>query len=294
MTKRRSFLKKGFILLGGTLALPISETLALPASLEHKKKRRICVLHTNDFHSHFESFPANHPTWPSQGGITQLGGLIQEIRKTEENVLLFDCGDIFQGTPYFNFFEGKPELEWMKNMRYDAGTLGNHDFDLGIDHLAKLRTNNPIPLINCNYNFDDSPLKNLVKKHIVLEKGGIKIGVTGATINLEGLLTTDMYKGIVYSDPISPVQKEVDHLRNQEKCDLVFVLSHLGYEYTDSKIDDLKLARNTHGIDAIMGGHTHTFLEKPTIIKNSKGKNVIVNQAGWAGLQLGKLVFEID
>ncbi len=294
MTNRRRFIKKGLVLLGGTLTLPISKILASPTSLENKKKRRICVLHTNDFHSHFESFPANHPTWPSQGGINQLGGLIQEIRKTEENVVLFDCGDVFQGTPYFNFFEGKPELEWMKNMGYHAGTLGNHDFDLGIEHLAKLRKNNPIPLVNCNYNFEQSPLKDIVKKHIIIEKGGIKMGITGASINLEGLLTTDMYKGIVYNDPILPIQKEVDYLRNHEKCDLVFVLSHLGYEYSEEKIDDLKLAKNTYGIDAIMGGHTHTFLEKPTTMKNSKGKDVIVNQAGWAGLRLGKLVFEID
>ena len=279
--------------IGGTLVLPNTELWASVTSSK-KKKRRICVLHTNDFHSHFEAFPPNHSTWPSQGGITHLGGLIQEIRKTEENVLLFDCGDVFQGTPYFNFFEGKPELQWMQKMGYQAGTLGNHDFDLGIDHLAKLKNNNSIPLVNCNYEFDHSALQNIVKKHIIIQQGGVKIGVTGCTINLEGLLTPDMYKGIVYHDPIEPIQKEVDFLRNQEKCDLVFVLSHLGYEYRDEKVDDLKLAKNTHGIDAIMGGHTHTFLDKPTLVKNLKGKDVIVNQAAWAGLQLGKLVFEID
>lgn len=293
MTNRRRFLKKSFFLIGGTLALPYLEVFAKPLSLKNKKTRRICVLHTNDFHSHFDAFPSNHPIWPNQGGILQLGGLIQQIRKEEENVLLLDCGDVFQGTPYFNFFEGKPELQWMEKMGYQAGTLGNHDFDLGIDHLAKLKSSNSIPLVNCNYNFEDTPLKNIVKKHIVLEKGGLKIGITGASINLHGLLTEDMYRGIVYNDPVEPIQAEVNYLRNTEKCDLVFVLSHLGYEYQDNKIDDLKLAKKTHGIDAILGGHTHTFLEKPTEVKNIKGKTVIVNQAGWAGLQLGKLVFEI-
>ena len=178
-------------------------------------------------------------------------------------------------------------------MGYHAGTLGNHDFDLGINHLAKLKSTNSIPLVNCNYNFENTPLKNIVKKHIVIEKGGIKIGVTGASIDLQGLLTENMYQGIIYNDPVNPIQNEVNYLKNKEKCDLVFVLSHLGYEYQDDKIDDLKLAKRTYGIDAILGGHTHTFLEKPTEVKNSKGKTVIVNQAGWAGLRLGNLVFEI-
>ena len=293
MTNRRSFIKRSLLFLGGTLTLPYIEVFAKPLSLENKKTRRICVLHTNDFHSHFEAFPSTHPTWPNQGGILQLGGLIQQIRSEEENVLLFDCGDVFQGTPYFNFFEGKPELQWMEKMGYHAGTLGNHDFDLGIDHLAKLKSANSIPLVNCNYDFENTPLKNLVKKHIIIEKNGLKIGVTGASIYLQGLLTEDMYRGIVYHDPVIPVQNEVNFLRIKEKCDLVFVLSHLGYEYQDDKIDDLKLAKKTYGIDAILGGHTHTFLEKPTEVQNSKGKTVIVNQAGWAGLQLGKLVFEI-
>ena len=293
MTNRRSFIKRSLLFLGGTLTLPYIEVFAKPLSLENKKTRRICVLHTNDFHSHFEAFPSTHPTWPNQGGILQLGGLIQQIRSEEENVLLFDCGDVFQGTPYFNFFEGKPELQWMEKMGYHAGTLGNHDFDLGIDHLAKLKSANSIPLVNCNYDFENTPLKNLVKKHIIIEKNGLKIGVTGASIHLQGLLTEDMYRGIVYHDPVIPVQNEVNFLRNKEKCNLVFVLSHLGYEYQDDKIDDLKLAKKTYGIDAILGGHTHTFLEKPNEVQNSKGKTVIVNQAGWAGLQLGKLVFEI-
>ena len=293
MTNRRSFIKRSLLFLGGTLTLPYIEVFAKPLSLENKKTRRICVLHTNDFHSHFEAFPSTHPTWPNQGGILQLGGLIQQIRSEEENVLLFDCGDVFQGTPYFNFFEGKPELQWMEKMGYHAGTLGNHDFDLGIDHLAKLKSANSIPLVNCNYDFENTPLKNLVKKHIIIEKNGLKIGVTGASIYLQGLLTEDMYRGIVYHDPVIPVQNEVNFLRIKEKCDLVFVLSHLGYEYQDDKIDDLKLAKKTYGIDAILGGHTHTFLEKPNEVQNSKGKTVIVNQAGWAGLQLGKLVFEI-
>ncbi len=291
MTNRRKFIKNSLVFLGGTFALPNAELFS--QSSPKNDKKRICVLHTNDFHSHFDPFPSNHPLWPNQGGITHLGGLIQDIRNQEDNVLLLDCGDVFQGTPYFNFFEGKPELEWMAKMGYQAGTLGNHDFDLGIQHLAKLREQNAIPLVNCNYNVENTPLKNLVKKHLVINQGGIKIGITGASINLEGLLTSDMYEGIIYQDPIVSVQKEVDFLRIHERCDLVFVISHLGYEYQDEKIDDLKLAKNTHGIDAIMGGHTHTFLEKPTLVKNVKGKDVVVNQAGWAGLQLGKLVFEI-
>jgi len=263
-------------------------------SNRNTKKQTVTILHTNDFHSRFEAFESQNKRWGNQGGIARMKDLIDQERSIDTDLMLFDSGDVFQGTPYFNVFKGHPELEWMNKVGYDATTVGNHDFDLGIEHLHQIRMEYKTPTLNCNYKLESKwAEKNLIKPFKIIERKGIKIGVTGVGIDLKGLLSESSYSGISYNDPIEILQKIVDHLRNNEKCELVIVLSHLGYKYENDKIDDLKLASKTHGIDAILGGHTHTFLDEPTMIKNIKGKKVIVNQAGWAGLRLGKLVFAI-
>ena len=294
MTNRRSFIKRSLLFLGGTLTLPYIEVFAKPLSLENKKTRRICVLHTNDFHSHFEAFPSTHPTWPNQGGILQLGGLIQQIRSEEENVLLFDCGDVFQGTPYFNFFEGKPELQWMGKMGYHAGTLGNHDFDNGIDGLVNKMPFANFPFVNCNYGVKDTALEGKLKKSIILKKNGLKIGILGVGIDLTGLVPDTNWKGIQYHNPIIAADNEARYLKLDQHCDMVICLSHLGYQYDTFKPSDIMLASNTKHIDVILGGHTHTFLEKPTEVKNSEGQIVLVNQVGWGGIHLGRIDFDIE
>ncbi len=286
MLKRRDFIKKSSLVLTGAALLP-SEIWS-----KNYTKNTLCILHTNDFHSRFHPFPANHNKWPNQGGITRLTGLINKYRLEHEHVLLFDSGDVFQGTPYFNVFKGHPELKWMQNIKYDATTIGNHDFDLGFEHLTKLRTQYQTPTLNCNYNINNS-LKTIIQPYKVIQKGKIRIGVTGIGIDLKGLLAETAYAGLSYNDPVEPLQATVDNLKQKENCDIVVVLSHLGYSYDSSKIDDLKLAAKTDNIDLILGGHTHTFLEKPTAIKNKSGKTVLVNQVGWSGLVLGKIVFEV-
>lgn len=282
MNRRRFIQYSSVFVLGG---------MFLPRNIAWGKSnvKRIHVLHTNDFHSRMEAFPPSHPQWPNQGGIVQLGTKISEIKNTQDPLLLLDCGDVFQGTPYFNFFKGHPELQWMTQMGYDATTLGNHDFDLGIDHLATMRKQYPIPTVNCNYNLEQTPLASVVKNRLVVQKGGFKVGITGVSIDLNGLIADDLRKGLNYMDPIACVQNQVDYLKHTEHCDLVIVLSHLGYQYDSPQIDDLKLAKATHGIDLILGGHTHTFLPKPTEILNAKNIPVLINQAGWAGLELGHI-----
>ncbi len=257
-------------------------------------KPTITILHTNDFHSRFEAFEPQNKRWGNQGGIARMKELIDQERSMDSDLLLFDSGDVFQGTPYFNVFKGHPELEWMNKVGYDATTIGNHDFDLGIEHLHQIRMQYNTPTLNCNYQLDIKwSEKNLIKPYKIIERKGIKIGVTGVGIDLKGLLSEPSYEGLYYNDPVEILQKTVDFLKNDEKCALVIVLSHLGYKYNNDKIDDLKLAAKTHGIDAILGGHTHTFLDEPTMVKNLNGKKVIVNQAGWAGLRLGKIVFAL-
>ena len=286
MPTRREFIKSS-IWLGAALALP-------GGLMAGFRKRQLLILHTNDFHSRMESFPADHPKYPGQGGIARLKTLIDEARKECDSHLLLDCGDVFQGTPYFNTFGGIPEYRWMNKAGYTASTLGNHDFDLGIEHLADMiRRQAAFNMVNCNYDLQETPLKNLVKPYLVVRRAGIKIGITGLGINPSGLIPEHLCKGVKYNDPVAAVQATANQLKQKEHCRLVIVLSHLGYEYKTEQIDDLKLAAKTRNIDMILGGHTHTFLDAPVTVKNTDGKDVIVNQAGWAGLRLGKITLEV-
>lgn len=287
MSTRREFLRNSGLLAGGMLLDPD----ALFAQCEAQK---LMILHTNDFHSRLESFPENHPKYPGQGGIARLKTLIEAQRNNGEYSLLLDCGDVFQGTPYFNRFGGVPEYKWMNMAGYEATTLGNHDFDLGMGHLADLiRNHAQFAFVNCNYDVSKTPLQGLIQPHLTVKKGRLKIGITGVGVNPEGLIPAHLCENLVYKDPVASVQEQVDFLKKRLHCDTVIVLSHLGFEYPGNQISDKKLAAETHGIDLILGGHTHTFIEAPVIVKNRKGSDVIVNQAGWAGLELGVIQLEI-
>jgi 5'-nucleotidase len=283
MPTRRQFLRNSAWLAGGLLLTP-------EALLANDKTSSLMILHTNDFHSRLDSFPDNHPKYPGQGGIAKLKTLIDEVRNQNDYCLLLDSGDVFQGTPYFNRFGGVPEFTWMNMAGYEASTLGNHDFDMGMEHLATLIQNHAkFPFLNCNYNVEATPLKDLIKKRLVVRKGKLKIGITGVGINPDGLIPQHLCKGLVYEDPVSKVQEQADLLRKREGCDVVVVLSHLGHEYPGNQISDVKLAAATQGINVILGAHTHTFLEAPLGLTNKAGETVLVNQAGWAGLRLGRI-----
>lgn len=293
---RKRFLQQMATITAGALLPADAIGQLLQGDANHRKSEErleILLLHTNDLHSRIEPFPANHPL-AGKGGIANLATLIQQHKKQNPNVLLLDCGDVFQGTPYFNLFGGALEYQWMQNMGYHATTMGNHDFDNGIDHLANMLEKNPgIAMLNCNYDLSKTRLKNLVKPYKLVKMGGKTIGITGVGISPENLILDRMIPGLVYQEPVVALQKTVDYLRNEAHCDAVFVISHLGYSYDTDKIDDLKLAAQTHGITAIVGGHTHTFLDKATEVKNAVQQTVLVNQAGWGGLMLGQLRFSI-
>ena len=268
--------------------------LVSPSLISMKKQPlKLVILHTNDTHSNIDPFPKNHAKFPDKGGVSRRAKLIQSIRDQHEHVLLLDAGDVFQGTPYFNKFKGVLEMKVMQEMGYDAMTMGNHDFDIGIEGFVHAKQHASFPIVNCNYNFEQTLLKGQVSTSIVLKKAGRKIGITGVGIDLNGLVANSQTKGLVYNDPISAVQREVNNLR-RKGCDLVVCLSHLGFEYAESKVSDRVLAENTSGIDIIIGGHTHTFLEKGVILQNKEGKSVVINQVGYGGLQLGRIEVEFD
>lgn len=262
--------------------------------ISKKKTTKLTILHTNDTHSNIDPFPINHAKFPGMGGVSRRHALIQKIRQNEEHVLLLDSGDIFQGTPYFNMFNGELEMKLMSELGYDAATMGNHDFDIGLDGFKKAKRHAKFPFLCANYDFSETILNGETNRYEIFQKGNLKIGVFGIGIELNGLVTEKNYENTKYLDPISIANSVAKELK-QKGCDLVICLSHLGYDYPDStKISDRKLAQQSTNIDIILGGHTHTFLEKPTIEKNKKGKNVLINQVGYAGLYLGRIDIDVE
>lgn len=255
--------------------------------------KKITILHTNDVHSHIDPFPKNDPLNPSGGGVIARANLINLIKKDNPHTLVLDAGDVFQGTPYFNFFGGELELKLMSKMGYNASTLGNHEFDNGMEKLSKVLKHANFSFLNSNYTLKNTPLENKIKSHEIFNINGIKIGVFGLGIELEGLVEKKLYKGIKYLNPIE-ISKDISNdLKYNHNCDLIICLSHLGFSYSKDKniMCDLILAKQTKNIDLIIGGHTHTFLDEPVKVKNLENKDVIINQVGCFGINLGKIDF---
>lgn len=269
--------------------------LTLP-SFSATNSKKITILHTNDVHSHIDPFGPDDGRNANKGGVARRATLIEKIRQENPNTLLLDAGDIFQGTPYFNYYGGELEFKLMSMLKYDLATIGNHDFDNGIDGLYSQLPNADFDFVSANYDFKNTVLDTHVKPYKIFIKDGVKIGIFGLGIEIEGLVDKKLYKETVYNDPIGKAQDMSRILKEEELCDLVICLSHLGYYYKNSpeKVSDLVLARKTKNIDLIIGGHTHTFLPKPTIERNSEDKNVLVNQVGCYGLYVGRVDFYFE
>ena len=289
--KRRDFIQKTA---ASSALLGLSGvSLSSFSTLETKK---ITILHTNDTHSHIDPFPIDHPKNPNMGGAARRAVIIESIRKEEKNVLLLDAGDIFQGTPYFNYYGGELEFKLMSMMQYDLATMGNHDFDNGIDGFYAQLPHAKFDFVSANYDFKNTVLNDIVKPYKIIFKDGIKIGIFGLGVQLDGLVDKKLYKETVYNNPIEVAQDMTRILKEEKKCDLVICLSHLGFKYKDEpeKPSDILLAQKTKNIDLIIGGHTHTFLDKPVIEKNSEGKEVLINQVGCFGVNLGRIDFYLS
>lgn len=283
--KRRDFIFKSLIT---GVGLTYSGNTALAEVFPREK--RISILHTNDMHSRIDPFPDDGSRNANQGGMTKLANLVAKIRKEEDNLLLLDAGDVFQGTPYFNFYGGELEFKLMSKMGFDASTIGNHEFDNGLEGILDQLPNAQFSHICSNYDFSETILQNRILPYKIFKKQGLKIGVFGLGIELDGLVGKKNYGNTLYLDPVSIAEEMVSELQSKS-CDLIICLSHLGYSYRSDKIDDLKLASAVSGIDLIIGGHTHTFLEEPTRVKNQQGFETIVHQVGTGALRLGKVDF---
>lgn len=286
--KRREFVQQSFLVTGGIL---LSGTVL--AGETKKKNPKITILHTNDTHSNIDPFPANHAKFPNMGGVSKRYQLINKIREEEDHVLVLDAGDIFQGTPYFNKYGGILEMKLMTEMGYDAATMGNHDFDAGLEGFLKAKQFANFPFLCANYDFSNTLLKGQTQENIIIKKGSLTIGIFGIGVELKGLVPMSKYEGTIYLDPIETANQQAQLLKKQG-CDLIICLSHLGFEYSTDKVSDRVLAQKTENIHLIIGGHTHTFLEKPIEEKNLNNEVVLINQVGWAGLKIGRLDFEFD
>ncbi len=257
--------------------------------------KKLTILHTNDVHSHIDPFPASHSQYPNLGGIARRATLVEQIRNENPNTLLFDAGDIFQGTPYFNFYGGELEFKLMSKLKYDASTIGNHDFDNGIDGLLAQMPHASFEMLSANYDFSNTVMDGFVKPYKLYMVDGIKIGVYGIGIKLDGLVIKRLYKETQYLDPFEISLDMERQLKEGEQCDLIVCLSHLGYEYENpNRPSDVQLAQQTYHTNLIIGGHTHTFLEKPDVRINKNGDSVLINQVGCYGINLGRIDFYFD
>ena len=290
MQSRRKFLTQGS--LAAAALLTSNTVLAGMGAVE--EVQRLTILHTNDVHSHLEPFPMDGSKNQGLGGVAQRASLISEIRNEAKHVLLLDAGDIFQGTPFFNLFRGEPEMKAMTAMGYDAATIGNHDFDAGMDDLSLQLQHADFPILISNYDLSNTPLKDKYREYKIFKKGKLRIGVTGVGIELNGLVSDALFGNTRYLDPIENANRVALTLKNEEHCDMVICLSHLGFRYQNNKVSDEVLAAKSENIDLVIGGHSHTFFEQPLVYRNRIGDDVLVNQVGWAGLVLGRMDFEFS
>ncbi len=280
--KRLFLLTVGVFCIAGMLAAQQTKTLYL--------------LHTSDTHSRIEpldKLAADRDA--GKGGVARRAAFIRQFRAGHPATLVLDCGDYSQGTPYYNFYQGELEAKMIRLMGYDAIAIGNHEFDFGMENLARLMHLAGCPTVCANYEVKGTPLEKWVKPYTVVERDGLRIGIFGLGPRLEGLVQADKCAGVVYKDPIAAAQEVADTLHGKERCDVVVCLSHLGFRLTGpDDVDDEKLAARTRGIDAILGGHSHTDMDAPIFYQNADGKEVPVFHTGRNGAYVGvwKLTLE--
>lgn len=249
----------------------------------------ITILHTNDTHSQIDPLPPNDPN-AGKGGVARRATLVKRIRQQNPNTLLVDAGDVFQGTPYFNFYRGEVEYKAMSAIGYDAGTLGNHEFDNGVEALAAALKFANFDLVSANYDVKGTVLEGRVKPYVVKAVGGIRVGLFGLGISPVALITPANFKGVTYNDPVVVARAVVKTLREKERCALVVCMSHLGYNPNAQSGDSL-VASQVDGIDFIAGGHSHLFMKEPAKQKQPCGAETLIFQVGKSGINVGRVDF---
>lgn len=257
-------------------------------------QKQLEILHTNDTHSCVMPINANlaDTALADRGGYLRRVVMVKEERKVHPNLLLFDSGDFSQGSPYYSLFKGDVEVGLMNEMKYDAATIGNHEFDFGIDNMVRIFKMAKFPIVCANYDFTGTPLAGLVKPWTIIKRDGLKIGVFGLCPELDGLVTATNYGPIKYLDPIAKGKEVAEFLKKKKKCDVVICLSHLGWDIDG--VDDTEMIPGTRYIDVVLGGHSHTYFKDLKYVKDLDGKPVPVDQNGKSAIWVGKLMLYLD
>lgn len=301
MITRRGFLSSSAIFGAAVLVRPseffstTARAFAEPALAPRRGETLITFLHTNDTHSQIDPLPPNDRLYAGKGGVARRATLVKRIRRQNPNTLLIDAGDVCQGTPYFNFYRGEVEYKAMSAIGYDVGTLGNHEFDNGVDALAAALKFANFDLVSANYDVKGTALESKVKRYVVRTVGGVRVGLFGLGISPVGLITPANFKGVTYQDPVVAAREVVTTLRETERCTLVVGMSHLGYypQPKENEVGDSQVASQVDGIDFIASGHNHNFMVEPVSVKQPSGKETIIFQVGKSGIYVGRVDFRV-
>ena len=254
----------------------------------------LVILHVNDTHSHFE--PERLGEYAGMGGVIERAAFVDSVRRTvgAENVLLLHAGDFSQGTTYFSELGGDLEIQTLNAMGYDAVTLGNHEFDNGLEDLGRRLSSLEMPVVVCNYDFSPFEMGQYVKPYVILKKAGLKVGILGVLCDLKSMVPADVAERVPEFPLYETVQEYADLLKQKEKCDLVIALTHIGYtEHNPGDVTDPVLCSKTRNIDLFVGSHSHTFLDKMEYHPNADGVSTPVVQDGWMGVYVGQIDFRL-
>ncbi len=243
---------------------------------------RLVILHANDTHSHFD------PLRDGTGGIIERAAYVDSVRakRGAGNVLLLHAGDFSQGTSYFTILNGDLEIDVLNAMGYDCVCLGNHEFDNGLEELGRRLSALQCPVVCANYDFTPFEAGKYIAPYTIVRKAGISIGIIGLLCNVSSVVSRETADRMPYLGPDEEVaNKWAKYLKEEALCDKVILLTHIGYE------EDVALAPKLHGVDLIVGGHSHTFLDAPTVCKDADGKPLPVITDGCWGLEMGEFSF---
>ena len=268
----------------------------LAVSVVAKAQKQIGILHTNDTHSTIEPVSKFSKVKEAAGkaGCVRRATMVKQLREQNPDILLFDSGDFSQGSTFYTMYKGDVEVGLMNIMGYDAATIGNHEFDFGLDNLARLARQAKFPIVCSNCDFTGTPCQDVIKKYCVVVRDGVRIGVFGLTPKIEGLVMKENIAGVKYIDPIQATKEMVSVLRDKERCDIVVCLSHLGWKLAPEYIDDQVLISSTTGIDIVLGGHSHTYMKEMEWVDNAEGKSIPVDQNGKHGAFVGKITLKLE
>lgn len=271
------------------LTIAVAVTLTAAA-----KGRQLLILHTNDTHSCVLPLNPNlaDTMLAGRGGFLRRAAMIDKMRKEDKDLLLLDSGDFSQGSPYYTMFKGDVETELMNIMGYDAATIGNHEFDFGLENMARIFRKAKFPIVCANYDFTGTVVEGLVKPYVIIKRKGVKIGIFGLSPKLDGLVMASTCAGVRYSDPIKTANAVADKLKNEEKCDVVICLSHLGWD--EAGLNDMEMMAKTRNIDLVLGGHSHSYFKTLNHVRNLDGKDVPNDQNGKHGIFVGKITLSLE